>query len=178
MSIDMTHKRLRKLLRALEDRYDRIILDCPPGLTEISEQIFRAADLIVVPIPPSPLAIRAYQDVAAHFGGQRREGREIMPVLSMVDLRRKLHREAVDARPDWAWIPQASVAERMAVERAPLAAFAPRCAAAQAFAALWSDIEDPSEIRRRTRHGPQPLQPGTPPHQPRPLPRTTLSRPG
>ena len=35
-----SRKRLRKLLRDLEDDYDRIILDCPPGLTEISEQIF------------------------------------------------------------------------------------------------------------------------------------------
>ena len=65
-----------------------------------------------------------------------------MPVLSMVDMRRKLHREAVEAHPDWPWIPQASVVERMAVERAPLAAFAPRCAAAEAFAVLWTDIEN------------------------------------
>ena len=131
-------KRLRKLLRALADDYDRIILDCPPGLTEISEQIFRAADLIVVPIPPSPLAIRAYQAVSDHLG---RKGPQILPVLSMVDLRRKLHREAVEAHPDWPWIPQASVVERMGVERAPLAAFAPRSAAARAFADLWAEIE-------------------------------------
>ena len=64
-----------------------------------------------------------------------------MPVLSMVDMRRKLHREAVEAHSDWLYIPQASVVERMAVERLPLAAFAPRCAAAQAFSALWTDIE-------------------------------------
>ncbi len=135
-------KRLRKVLRALQDDYDRIILDCPPGLTETSEQIFRAVELIVVPIPPSPLAIGAYHDVAAHLARrQRHEGPEILPVLSMVDMRRKLHREALEAHPDWHWIPQASVVERMAVERAPLATFAPRCAATQAFAGLWTDIE-------------------------------------
>ena len=31
--------------------------------------------------------------------------------------------------------------ERMAVKRSPLAAFAPRSAAAKAFADLWTDIE-------------------------------------
>jgi transposase-like protein len=35
--------------------------------------------------------------------------------------------------------------------------------------------EDPPEVRRRPRHGPQPLQSGTPPRQQRPLQETTLS---
>ena len=33
--------------------YDRIIIDCPPGLTDTSDQILRAADLVVVPVIPS-----------------------------------------------------------------------------------------------------------------------------
>src|SRR4051794_23035717 len=32
-------KRVRKLIRSLERKFERIILDCPPGVTEISEQI-------------------------------------------------------------------------------------------------------------------------------------------
>ena len=52
-------KRLAKLLEHLEKTYDRIILDCPPGLTETSEQVMRAADLILVPVIPSPLSRRA-----------------------------------------------------------------------------------------------------------------------
>jgi cellulose biosynthesis protein BcsQ len=134
-------KRLRKLLRALQTDYDRIILDCPPGLTEISEQVFRAVDLIVVPVPPSPLAIRSYEDVVAHIGRHHPGGLEILPVLSMVDCRRKLHREMVAARPDWHVIPQASVVERMSVEQAPLGVFAARHPSARAFADLWADVE-------------------------------------
>lgn len=134
-------KRLRKLLRTLEDDYDRIILDCPPGLTEISEQIFRAVDLVVIPVPPSPLAMRAYQDVAAHIHSHHRGGPRLLPVLSMVDRRRKLHRELVEANPEWPVIPQASVVERMSVERSPLAAFAPRHPSSLAFANLWAQAE-------------------------------------
>ena len=134
-------KRLRKLLRALAADYDRIILDCPPGLTEISEQVFRAVDLIVIPVPPSPLGIRAYEDVVGHLGRRHRGGPVIMPVLSMVDMRRRLHREAAAANADWHVIPQASVVERMSVTRAPLATFAANHPATLAFASLWADVE-------------------------------------
>jgi chromosome partitioning protein len=134
-------KRLRKLLRTLQGNYDRIILDCPPGLTEISEQIFRAVDVIVIPVPPSPLAVRAYEEVEAHIRRHHRDGPRIFPVLSMVDSRRKLHREMTAANPNWHSIPQASVVERMSVERAPLATFAARHPSSRAFADLWADVE-------------------------------------
>ena len=52
-------KRLRKLVQTLAPAYDRIILDCPPGLGEISDQLFRAVDIIIVPVAPTPLALRS-----------------------------------------------------------------------------------------------------------------------
>ena len=48
-------KRLAKLTAHLGKNYDRIIFDCPPVLNELSAQIIRAADLVIVPLPPSPL---------------------------------------------------------------------------------------------------------------------------
>ena len=48
-------KRLLKLIEDVGRDYDRILLDAPPGLTETSEQVLRAADLIIVPVIPSPL---------------------------------------------------------------------------------------------------------------------------
>lgn len=47
-------KRLARLTEALGKSYDRIIFDCPPVLNELSAQIIRAADLVIVPLPPSP----------------------------------------------------------------------------------------------------------------------------
>ena len=38
-------KRLLKLIEAVGHDYDRILLDAPPGLTETSEQVLRAAAL-------------------------------------------------------------------------------------------------------------------------------------
>jgi cellulose biosynthesis protein BcsQ len=134
-------KRVRKLVRGLEKPFERIILDCPPGVTEISEQIFRAVDLVVIPTPPSALGLRGLEAAQAYVRGQRRDGPEILPVLSMVDMRRKLHRETAAEHPDWGVIPYASAVERMSSEQAPLNAFAPRHPAARAFAALWGEVE-------------------------------------
>jgi hypothetical protein len=39
-------------------------------------------------------------------------------------------------------IPNASIIERMGIERAPLATYAPTSAAAAAFANLWGDIAE------------------------------------
>ena len=130
-------KRLQKLLTTLAGDYDRVILDCPPGLTETSEQVIRAADLIVVPVIPSPLSQRAFDEMAAHLGPKGR----VLPVHTMVDRRRKLHAEALAARPDWPVIPMSSMIEQMAARRAPIGAFAPRSAPATAFAQLWQAVE-------------------------------------
>lgn len=133
-------KRLAKLLGQLDKAYDRMLLDCPPGLTDTSEQVMRAADLIVVPVIPSPLSTRAFEEVSAHL--DRKGGKvPLMPVHSMVDRRRKLHAEAIAANPDWPVIPMASIVEAMAARRQALGGYAPRSPAAQAFGDLWTAIE-------------------------------------
>lgn len=132
-------KRLAKLLSQLDSAYDRMLLDCPPGLTETSEQVMRAADLIVVPVIPSPLSERALDEVTRHLGGKAKV--PLMPVHSMVDRRRKLHAQALERHPDWPVIPMASIVESMAARRAPLGAFAPRSPGARAVAELWQAIE-------------------------------------
>jgi cellulose biosynthesis protein BcsQ len=134
-------KRLRKLLRSLESRYDRIVLDCPPGLGEISEQVFRAVDLIVAPVEPTPLALRALSLVEAHLAELGGRKPDLLPVLSMVDRRKQLHRQMLEDYPDWPAIPHASAVERMAVERAPVVHFARSSPAAKAIAALWHHLE-------------------------------------
>ncbi|MEJ5975668.1 ParA family protein [Novosphingobium sp. PS1R-30] len=134
-------KRLRKLLRTLEDRYDRIILDCPPGLGEISEHIFRAVELIVAPVEPNPLALRTLDLVEARLAEEDGRKPRIMPVLSMVDRRKSLHRQVREAHPDWPAIPQASAVERMAVEQAPVVDFARSSPGARAIVEVWRAVE-------------------------------------
>ena len=134
-------KRLAKLIESLGRDYDRIILDCPPGLTETSEQVLRAADLIVIPVIPSPLSQRAMGEVARYLVQRGGSHAPILPVYSMVDRRRSLHRAALENQPGWHAIPMASTIEQMTVRRKPLGAFAPTSPSAQAFSALWTQVE-------------------------------------
>jgi cellulose biosynthesis protein BcsQ len=134
-------RRLEKLLDAAGNGFDRVILDCPPGLTETSEQVLRAADVILVPVIPSPLSRRALDEVLGFLdrGGLKRGA--VLPVYNMVDRRRTMHRQALAAEPAWPAIPMASAVEDMAGRRVPLGAFAPRSPAALALADIWTAID-------------------------------------
>jgi hypothetical protein len=58
----------------------------------------------------------------------------------MVDRRRALHKAALEAEPDWPRIPNASIVEKMAERRLPLAAYARRDPANDAFTLLAKAI--------------------------------------
>ena len=134
-------KRLAKLTRDLGRDYQRVILDCPPVMNELSAQVVRAADVVIVPLPPSPLSSRAFDLVVREIAGNTRRHPPILPVLSMLDMRRTLHREQREAHPNWPAIPYASAVEQCAVRRQPVGELAPSSPAAQAFARLWAAIE-------------------------------------
>jgi cellulose biosynthesis protein BcsQ len=141
-------KRLARLTAELTADYERIVLDCPPVMNEVSAQVVRAADLVIVPLPPSPLSARAFDLVVREIAGNTKRHPPILPVLSMLDMRRNLHREAHEANPTWPAIPYASVVEQCAVHQQPVGALAPRSPAAQAFARLWDAIDRKLEAQR------------------------------
>lgn len=135
-------KRLARIAEDLARDYDRIVIDCPPSLSETTEQILRAADIVVVPVIPAPLARRALDVVAAHVGRRKGPRVTLAPVFSMVDRRRGLHQAALRDHPQWPVIPMASMVEQMTRHRAPLGTFAPRAAPPmQAVEDLWRRVE-------------------------------------
>jgi cellulose biosynthesis protein BcsQ len=136
-------KRLARIAEALGGpQRELIVIDCPPGLTDTSEQVLRAADLVVVPVIPSPLAQRALAAVESHVEGKKAFDAPLLPVFSMVDRRRSLHRDALAAQSDWPSIPMASAFEAMSTCRAPLGAIASRRSpGVHAVGQVWSKIE-------------------------------------
>ena len=135
-------KRLARLAEDLARDYDRIVIDCPPGLTDTTDQVLRAADVVVVPVVPAPLSRRALDAVAAHVARRKGPRVTLAPVFSMVDRRRSLHRAALAEHPQWPVIPMASIVEQMTERRAPLGTFAARTLApVEAVAALWQKVE-------------------------------------
>ena len=135
-------KRLAKIAEHLLADYDRIIIDCPPGLTDTSDQILRAADLAVVPVIPAALSRRSLDVIKEHVG--RKKGPKVIlaPVFSMVDRRRTLHRDELEKHVGWPVIPMASAYERMSEERARSASCCRASAPpVQAVIDVWRRIE-------------------------------------
>lgn len=133
-------KRLARLAEAFAVDYPLIILDCPPVLNETSAQILRAADLVVVPLPPSPLSFRSLATIEADLAENHASPPMILPVLSMLDGRRKIHKQLREQCPDWPVIPMASMVEQGAERRQPVGAFAKGSPAARSFSELWHAV--------------------------------------
>ncbi len=135
-------RRLAKTASHLSARYDRIVVDCPPGLTETSDQILRAMDLILVPVIPAALSRQALELVEEHLRRHKGPNVVMMPVFSMVDRRRHVHLRELEEHPDWPIIPMASAYERVSEERAPIGALLPRYSMpVEVIALLWRKIE-------------------------------------
>ena len=139
-------RKLSKLLAPLAAEYDAVFLDCPPSISLVSENVLHAADVIVVPLIPTTLSVRTLDQLTEFVSGFNGRRPDVVAFFSMVDRRKKLHREITDnlssERKDVAAtvIPALSIVEKMSVERAPVTVFAPRSSAARAYRALWSEI--------------------------------------
>jgi chromosome partitioning protein len=140
-------ERLADLLEPLADHYDLAILDCPPSISLASESVFSAADALLVPVVPATLASRTLGQLTDFLADQPDPPR-VVPLLSMVDRRKTLHRQLIEELtaqwPDLlpTTIPSAAVIERMGAERAPVGVFAPRTRAAAAYRAAWTEFAE------------------------------------
>ena len=141
-------RKLGRLLAPLRAEYDVVFLDCPPSISLLSESVLHAADILLVPLIPTTLSVRTLDQLTefiADFDGQRPD---ILAFFSMIDRRKSMHKEIAATLPGQrsdvaaTAIPALSLIEQMAVHRAPVAAFAPRSAAARQYAQLWQEIRD------------------------------------
>jgi len=139
-------KHLLRLMRPLREQYDYLIIDCPPGMTLVSENIVRASDAIVTPVMPSPFSIQMLDTLVHFIDDNHWSDVSILPFFSMVDRRKQLHREIVDTLPRKhpqildTIVPYASAVERMGLERSPVAQFATSSPAAWAYRNLWTEL--------------------------------------
>jgi chromosome partitioning protein len=139
-------ERLLKMSSSLRATYATLFLDCPPGISLLSENVLRAADAVVVPLLPSPLSIRMLTQLRDFVVEQGWTDLLLLPFFSMVDRRRSLHNEIIaSTRAEFpslltTEVPYWSEIERMTLRRAPLPAVSPAGAAAAIYRALWSEI--------------------------------------
>jgi len=134
------------VLEQLGDDYDLAILDCPPSISLVSENVFTAADLLLVPLVPSTLSVRTLEQLQAFLAGGPQPAPQVLTFFSMVDRRKRLHRDLMASLPDVmpgvsdVVIPAASAVELMGLTRAPVVLTAPRTPGAQGYVALWKRL--------------------------------------
>ncbi len=138
-------KRLKKNLEELSDDYRFIFLDCPPNLTLLSESVFAASDLILVPLIPTTLSIRTFVQLKDFFVANKLDSSKIRPFFSMVEKQKKLHRDIINEfgnTPELLtqMIPYNSEVEKMGIYRAPLNAVLPNAPASKAYRNLWEEL--------------------------------------
>ena len=78
-----SRKQLRWFLNDLAASYDYVILDCPPNITLLSENVFRASHLILVPVIPTPLSERTLEQLFRFFGEMELPTEILVPFFSM-----------------------------------------------------------------------------------------------
>ena len=136
---------LRSLFRVFSDEYDVLMLDCPPNITLLSENILVAADAVVTPVVPTTLSLVALDQLLKLVKKTGIERKKINAFFSMVEPRKNMHREVIARYGKFdlfrkASIPYLAEVEKMGIYRQPVGAHRQSSAAALQYAQLWTEI--------------------------------------
>lgn len=139
-------QRLKMILKPLREEYDLIILDSPPTINIVAENIFNAADHLLVPLIPTTLSVRTHDQLHTFLLENNFNSIGVHTFFSLVDGRKKMHRELeASARANLdgvmkSVIPYLSHIEQMGIYRQPVPAFAPASPASKAYEDLWEEL--------------------------------------
>ena len=116
-----------EVLNPLRKEYGRIFLDCPPNITLLSENIFHAADLILVPTIPTTLSLLALKKLLGFLKKNDPKLSGVLIFFSMVEKRKRMHIEMMqrimkEYRILPVVIPYLADVEKMGVYRQPITA--------------------------------------------------------
>jgi len=140
-------KRISMLLDELEGEYDIVILDAPPNISLVSENIFYAVDYLIIPAIPTILSLRTLEQIERYLKENEIKHLTLLPFFSMVDRRKNMHKQTIIAEKERMLlnlIPYSSAVENMGTFQKPVGEFAQSSAAAKAYEDLWLEIKERS----------------------------------
>ena len=146
-SLSRSKRKLDDLLRRLTDEYDLIVLDCPPNITLLAENIFKASDVVLVPVIPTTLSERTLGQLHSFYKSKGLPRKQIRPFFSLVEYKKKLHGETMRRiRKGYprildTEIPYCSDVENMGRRRKPVMTFAGSSRGGKAYRKLWEETE-------------------------------------
>jgi len=139
-------QRINKIMRPFATEYENIFLDCPPNITLLSENIFNAADILLIPFIPTTLSLLSFQKLLNFFKKTGVDRKKLYVFFSMVEKRKKMHldmmtrfqgRKRVLKQP----IPFLADVEKMGIFRKPVLEIAPKSPASLAYRIMWREVE-------------------------------------
>ena len=142
-------KQIERLLKPLIASYDHMFIDCAPGISLVSDNVFRAIDVLMIPLIPTTLSLRTLKQIESYLVRHilPKKRLQVIAFFCMFDRRKKLHRKIYEtASASGATellqtpIPYSSIVEQMGLNRAPLPAFARGSAPARAYEALAVEL--------------------------------------
>jgi cellulose biosynthesis protein BcsQ len=141
-------QQMNKLLKPFQKEYDYIILDCPPSISLVSENVFVASDALLVPTIPTILSLRTLGQLLKFLKQNSKNRPRILPFYSMLDKRRAMH-NTISRNPPKSQvkflktsIPYSGIIEEMGNDRAPIgASSSPDHKIAHIYRDLWREVE-------------------------------------
>ena len=135
----------KKIFACLKDEYDVLILDCPPNMTLLSENIIMAADLVVTPVIPTTLSILSFAQLIKLADKLEVKRKKLVAFFSMVDKRKNMHSDTIAKFGKKKMflaseIPYLADVEKMGLYRQPVAVSVPASTAAIAYEQLWLEV--------------------------------------
>lgn len=139
-------KHLKKIIKPFKKEYNYIFLDCPPNMTLVSENVFNAADILLVPTIPTTLSILTFDKILSFFEKKNMNPNKIIGFFSMVESRKNLHTNVIlekqkDSRFLKNRIPYLADIEKMGIYREPVVRSLPKSRATSSYQDLWKEIK-------------------------------------
>jgi len=137
--------RLKKILKGLSRQYSLVVLDCPPTISNLSEAVFAASDFVLVPVIPTTLSERTFEQLNKFYKQQGYSRKSLKPFFSMVQTNKNLHKKTmVNMQRQHknfmnTHIPFSIDIENMGEHRAPVDVYARNRPANKAYFELWKE---------------------------------------
>lgn len=142
-----SNKWLKNFIKPVKKQYDYIFLDCPPSISLFSENIFANADIILVPIVPTTLCTRTYNQLIDFFKQEKLDRSKLLPFFSMTEKRKTLHRETIESFQNQfpetinVSIPYNSLIEKMGEYKMPIVIQYPYAETSFNYKKLWNKVK-------------------------------------
>jgi chromosome partitioning protein len=150
--LEKSRKRLRRILRGFQDQYDLVILDCPPTISLLSENVFACSDLVLVPVIPNHLSERPLYQLFDFFDDNGLPRKKLWPFFSMVQGQKRVHADSMRRmKKDLPQclknrIPFLSDVEKMGENRSPVAEYASHKPIYNHYNGLWNELRQKLKI--------------------------------